>query len=440
MFSRVRSAERDAHRVTTANAQAIYPFVAESGLGGRGALIGIDLHGSAFTYDPFVLYEQRAISNPNLFVAGEVGSGKSSLVKTYLFRQAVFGRIPWVADPKGEYAPLARALGAEPIQLAPGGDVQLNPITRAAGWDGQLNLLRALAGGALERRLSPEEDAALREGLRALNAEPSEPVLPALVALLFKPTDAIAERLVTDRRELAERIRPVALGLQRLCEGDLRGMFDAPTTPGLRLDGPAVVLDLSRCSDSAALGLVMTCASAWQRAMIAKLHADAGDAPAAKVINVFDEAWRALAIPGVGEWLQASFKLSRRDGVQNVVVMHRLSDLAAAGAAGSRERELAEGLLHDASTRVIYRQVPDNVARTREVLGLSSVESELLPELDDGIGLWKVGSRSFLVQHRYSSIEAPLVDTDGAMLDKHREFEASERRNGGTRWSSGRGA
>jgi hypothetical protein len=163
----------------------------------------------------------------------------------------------------------------------------------------------------------------------------------------------------------------------------------------------------------------LTCASAWQRALVSKLPdaAERAGRPPAKVINVFDEAWRALAIPGIGEWLQSSFKLSRRDGVQNVVVMHRLSDLAAAGAAGSRERELAEGLLHDASTRVIYRQVPDNVARTREVLGLSTVESELLPDLDDGVGLWKVGSRSFLVQHRVTSIEAPLVDTDGAMLD-----------------------
>jgi type IV secretory pathway VirB4 component len=419
MLSRVRTAERDAHRATTANARAIYPFVAESGLGNRGALIGIDLHGAAFAYDPFVLYEQRVISNPNLFVAGEVGSGKSSLVKTYLFRQAVFGRIPWVADPKGEYAPLAHALGEEPIQLAPGGSVRLNPITREGGWDGQLTLSRALAGGALERRLEPEEDAALREGLRELNSQLADPVLPALVELLFSPTETIAEKLVTSRRELAERIRPVALALQRLCEGDLRGMFDGPTTPGLRLDGRAVVLDLSRCSNSSALGLVMTCASAWQRAMVSKLHDEAERAgrPPAKVINVFDEAWRALAIPGIGEWLQSSFKLSRRDGVQNVVVMHRLSDLAAAGAAGSRERELAEGLLHDASTRVIYRQVPDNVARTREVLGLSTVESELLPDLDDGVGLWKVGSRSFLVQHRVTSIEAPLVDTDGAMLD-----------------------
>jgi type IV secretory pathway VirB4 component len=419
MFSRVRAAERDAHRATTANARAIYPFVAESGLGNRGVLVGIDLHGAAFVYDPFVLYEQRVISNPNMVVAGEVGSAKSSLVKTYLYRQANFGRVPWVADPKGEYGPLALALGEEPIRLAPGGDVRLNAITREGGWDAQMTLARALSTGALERRLSPEEDGALREGLRELNTRLEDPVLPALVELLFSPTDAMVKKLMTSRRDLARRTRPVALSLQRLCEGDLRGMFDGPTTPGLRLDGRAVVLDLSRCWDSAAMGLVMTCASAWQRAMIEKLHAEAERAgrPPSKVINVFDEAWRALAIPGIGEWLQSSFKLSRRDGVQNIVVMHRLSDLDAAGPAGSRERELAEGLLHDAATRVIYRQVPDNVARTREVLGLSTVESELLPDLDDGVGLWKVGSRSFLVQHRITSVEAPLVDTDGAMLD-----------------------
>jgi len=243
-------------------------------------------------------------------------------------------------------------------------------------------------------------------------------VLPALVELLFSPPDHVAKELATSRHKLAKEIRTVALALRRLCNGDLRGMFDGPTTPGLRLDGKAVIVDLSGCSDSTVLGLVMTCVSAWQQAMITKLHADAErlGRPPAKVINVFDEAWRALAITGIGEWLQSAFKLSR-EGRQNIVVMHRLSDLTAAGSAGSRERELAEGLLHDASTRVIYRQVRDNVPRTSEALGLSSVEADLLPDLDDGVGLWKVGSRSFLVQHRYSSLEAPIVDTDGAMLD-----------------------
>lgn len=416
-----RLAERPGHRATTANAQAIYPFFGENGLGDGGVLIGTDVHGSAFTYDPFVLYKRRVVSNPNMFIAGEVGAGKSSLVKSYLFRQALFGRVPWIADPKGEYGPLAEALGVEPIRLIPGGDVRLNPVARDSGWDAQLNLLRALAAGALSRRLGPEEEGGVREALRLVNDDAIvEPTLPAIVELLFRPKSSMAERLVTTNRALGKATREVALGLQRLSEGDLRGMFDGPTTPGLRLDGRAVILDLSAFYDSSALGLVMTCASAWERGMITALHAEAEreQRPPRKMINVFDEAWRALAVLGVGEWLQAAFKLSRRDGVQNIVIMHRLSDLSAAGAAGSRERELAEGLLHDAQTRVIYRQVPDNVPMTRELLGLTSVEADLLPELGDGVALWKVGTRGFLVQHRLSAIERPIVDTDGRMTDR----------------------
>ena len=75
-------------------------------------------------------------------------------------------------------------------------------------------------------------------------------------------------------------------------------------------------------------------------------------------------------------------------------------------------------MLHDAQTRVIYRQVEDEVPRARELLGLTSLEAELLPELDPGVALWKVGSRSFLVQHRYSEYEAAIVDTDGRMRDR----------------------
>jgi type IV secretory pathway VirB4 component len=416
---RSRAGEHPGHRATTANAQAIYPFFTANGLGEGGVYIGTDAHGSAFTYDPFVLYERRIISNPNLLLIGEIGAGKSSLIKTYLYRQALFGRVPWIADPRGEYTVLAHALGVAPIRLAPGGDVRLNPVARDAGPEGQLNLLRALAAGALGRSLGPEEEGALRAALEDVNADQTaEPTLPAIVELLFAPSAAMAKRLHTTAKGLAERSRELALGVQRLCEGDLRGMFDGPTTPGLRLDGRAVVLDLSAFYTSAALGLVMTCASAWQRAAMQRLRveAEAAGRPVQKMINILDEAWRALAIPGVGEWLQGAYKLSR-DGMQNGTVMHRLSDLSTAGAAGSRERELAEGLLHDAGTRVSYRQTPDNVALTRERLGLTSVEADLLPELEDGVALWKVGSRSFIVRHRLSEVEAAIVDTDGRMID-----------------------
>ena len=41
------------------------------------------------------------------------------------------------------------------------------------------------------------------------------------------------------------------------------------------------------------------------------------------------------------------------------------------------------------------------------------------PPLEGGLrALWKVGVRGFLVQHRLSEHELPIVDTDGSMLDR----------------------
>jgi hypothetical protein len=74
----MRLAERPGHRATTAVAQAIYPFVAEGGLSARGVYLGRDLHGGSFVFDPFVLYERRLCTNPNMLVIGGVGSGKSA--------------------------------------------------------------------------------------------------------------------------------------------------------------------------------------------------------------------------------------------------------------------------------------------------------------------------------------------------------------------------
>src|SRR3954469_9933528 len=75
-----------------------------------------------------------------------------------------------------------------------------------------------------------------------------------------------------------------------------------------------VVLDLSAVYNSEAIGILMICAAAFQRAVINDLRdlAEAGEQGTRKIISV---------------------------------VIHRLSDLQAAGAACSRERALAEGLL-----------------------------------------------------------------------------------------------
>jgi hypothetical protein len=133
------------------------------------------------------------------------------------------------------------------------------------------------------------------------------------------------------------------------------------------------------------------------------------------VVVVVDEAWAILANLGVARWLQSSWKLSRAFGVSNIAVLHRLSDLTSAGATGSEQVGLAQGLLADSETRVVYAQPPGEVERAGDLLGLSSTEAELVPHLQRGVALWKVGGRSFLVQHRLSAVEGALVDTDASM-------------------------
>ncbi len=408
-----------AHRVTTAHLQAAYPFMSEGGLGGRGVYIGHDLFGGAFAYDPWELYASGVLSNPNTLIAGIVGKGKSALVKSYLLRQQVFGRRAVVLSPKpGEYDRLAEAMGATPISLYPGGSVRLNPLdpmiaaaeaSSMAIAQHRETLLVSLAEAAVRRSLEPEEVTAC--GLALAEARPDSNgvlTLPSVVDALLRPTKEAAESIAVDVETLARDGRKAGLALRRLVTGDLRGMFDAPTTPGVSLGGPLTVIDLSRMYNSPALGIIMLCANAWQQAAVSR--SDGG-----KWIVVSEEAWATLRYTSVARAMQESYKLARSYGVQNIIVLHRLSDLEATGAAGSETRTLAQGLLEDTETRVILNQPPGEVTSAIRLLGLTDAEAALLPTLPRARALWKIADRSFLVDHRLSRDEWPIIDTDARM-------------------------
>ncbi|HXN62786.1 MAG TPA: hypothetical protein VN886_20235 [Acidimicrobiales bacterium] len=428
-----------AHQVTTRNLGAAYPFIAEAGLGQRGVVIGDDLLGGSFVFDPFELYASGTVSNPNMVVFGQIGRGKSAFVKTFLWRQAVFGRRAWVVDPKGEYGDLAAAWGVRPVALRPGGAVRLNPLDPGPDGDGdggggggpdggqdatarrRMELLSSLASACLGRNLVPRERAALGVALVDACRDQTVPTVPMVVEALLSPSADAARSLRTELRDLLEDGRDVALELRRLVHGDLWGMFDGPTTPGLDLSAPLVVLDLSALYSSTALGVLMACATAWLQAALART-AVAGGGDGGPVTSgrgrfflVVDEAWAILSNLGVARWLQSSWKLSRAFGVSNVAVLHRVSDLRSVGASDSEQVALAQGLLADSETRVVYAQAPGELEAASELLSLSATETELLPQLRRGVALWKVGQRSFLVQHRLSAIERRIVDTDAAM-------------------------
>jgi type IV secretory pathway VirB4 component len=405
-----------AHRVSTAHLQVVYPGIAQDSLGSRGVYIGRDLHGGSFCYDPWELYERGDLTGPNMLVIGQIGRGKSAFVKTLVYRQLLFGRHAVLLDPKGENAVLCAAAGTVPIALRPGGAVRLNPLDAVndSNLDAQdvlqarVSLVAALLGAALDRSVTPDELVGVEAAIVDATVDRGMPTLRGVVDALLGPSHLAAERARTTLAALTDATRTAGLALRRLVDGDLRGMFDGETSGTVHLDDRLVSFDLSALYQSPALGVLMTCVAAWLQD---RLRATDGR----KRIVVIDEAWAVLGNLQTAEWLAASYKLARSHGVQYIAVLHRLSDLLAAGVEGSRQLKLARGLLSDSETVVAYSQPPSEIESTRSLLELNELEAEYLAQLPRAMALWKVGRRSFIVEHVLAYGERSIVDTDARM-------------------------
>lgn len=415
------------HRGTTANVCSVYPFSLSAGLGHRGVYIGSDLMtgGGGFCWDPFEAYDQHLTTNPNTWVLGEPGNGKSALVKALLYRMAGIwglgptGRFLTIVDPKGEYQSLAAALDLPIIRLAPGGSTRLNPLDPGPAIDAndleprvlhQAAMVGALVATILGRPLSPLEDAVTFAAVDHLARRPTTPTLADLAAVLSDPPEAIGQRVNRPVSQLARDNEAVIYALDKLLTRSLRGMFDGASTIHVDWDGPGLVLDLSAVHhDPDALPLVMVAATAWLQALMTSGRGR-------QRVQVLDEAWCLLGTRHTASYLQACWKLGRTYGVANIAIAHRPSDLAAQADDGTATAKIAAGLLADTATKVVLRQAPDQLAAAGELLGFTPAEQAVVGHLVRGRALWKIGAHTAVVHHHLApGEEIGLCDTDQSM-------------------------
>ncbi|OZB88079.1 MAG: ATP-binding protein [Microbacterium sp. 14-71-5] len=399
-----------AHRASSAVLAGAYPFLAPPCLD-QGVPVGVDVFsGGAFCFDPWTQYGDGTLTNPNVLLAGVIGQGKSALAKSLAIRSIAVGRSVYVpGDPKGEWGAVAEAVAGTVLRLGPGSPTRLNPLD-VIGADRQAlrsQLLAAVVSATLRRDLTAAEHSALDAALTQVQGRGTV-TLRDVVEALTTPDTRVAR---ADGLRLQDRVadgRDLVHGLRRLVVGDLAGLFDGPTTATLDPAAAMVVLDLSALgADDDALAIASTCAAAWVEGALASSTNPRW--------VIYDEAWRLLRHPGLIRRMQAQWKLSRAYGIANLLVLHRLSDLDAVGGRGSEIRALADGLLADCSTRIIYRQEADQLTAATRSLGLTEPERDVLPVLARGTGLWKLPGRSHVVQHVLLPFEEPLVDTDAAM-------------------------
>ena len=423
------------HRATTRHLASLYPCQTAAGLGPAGVYLGVDelAGGAAFCFDPFSLYTAGRLENPNLLIVGEPGFGKSAMVKCFLYRMigalgspgpagttAAGGRWAAICDPKGEYQPLAAALGLHTVRLYPGGPDRVNPLDAGPADTARpaelamrrTSMVNALLAAVLRRDLTPVEEAGTAAAVSQLAAGrlfDAEPTLVDVSRLLADPTEEMASEAGLPAGRLAEECASARLGLGRLLSRDLRGMFDGPSTVRIDWSGRGLVLDVSSIHhDPDALAVVMIPATAWLQALMADNRPDAP-----RKVQVIEECWAMLRHERVAFYLQSCWKLCRAYGVCNVAVAHRLSDLRSQADDGTATAKVAMGLLADTQTRVCFRQSPSQVAEATELLGLSAVAADLLPQLPRGAALWRAGETDALVRHVIGvGPEAAICDTD----------------------------
>lgn len=429
---RTRKIPATAHSAATS-----FPYVAGPALGADGVYIGTDQNGGgAFNFDPWELYAAELISGMSMMLFGQVGTGKSSLAKSFVVRQVQAGRKASVAsDSKGEWTVVAHAVGGSVIQVGPGLDTRLNPLdpgtrpsTDPAGmplddqaWASMVRTRRMSILGTLgkilaNRDLSPTERHVLSMALDAAVAQAGKEkrsvVIPDVIVELE------AQRRSAERME-SDAAAVVSMVMHRVTDGDLEGMFDGETTAKFDADAPMVSIDTSSLKGASpeAARVANACTAAWTEAMIT--NADSGQR-----IVVYEEGWDNISSEADLQRMVQSWKLARAYGIFNILILHKLADLDMSGDQGSRMEAMAKSLLADADVKVIYRQDSSALSVTMKELDLSDRERGVLKNLDKGVGLWRLGQASFQVQNELSVDELRLFDTDQRMTENdNREAE-----------------
>lgn len=385
---------------------SLLPGAGEVGFPATCPLLGVSRFGGVFSYNPFELYATKVINSPNGFVFGQIGKGKSALVKSYVARMFACGFSSIIFDPKGEYEPLGTHFGFAEVDFiteSRGVNPFINDLDGNRGIARELN--RELGIGAIEfvcnRDLNELEEVAVSQALVDLEGSLDFARFHQRLIEIDLEGGPIGWVGSYEQGTLAPIIATidVLLGANLVCRiGESRDL-DSLFSQGI------LVINLSNLFGTRMYSLGVTLVLAAIRSH--QMTSSSGP----KVVAI-DEIWALLADDRISRWLRSYWKLSRRLGIANLGVTHRLTDL---GGMSAGNREMGAGLLADSETVVGFSMSKSEAEYFCKELDLAPEIANILVRLEQGTAVWKVGNRVVLIDHYLTELEKSLFDSDAAM-------------------------
>jgi hypothetical protein len=387
---------------TTTQVCGLYPFAVSSGATPPGVPVGRNaLTAEPVGLDPSEWMREGLVSNTGMWIQGQPGIGKSTIVKRLMTGLVAFGFVAVVpGDVKGEYSALVEHLGGRVWRIGRGLH-SLNPLDagplRAALAQTQgterarlletirarrLSLLEALVVIVRRTEITVTErrllDVALDLAVTATERHgASEPTIPDVVRVLTNPPAELLDiTACADEREFRRYALDLLNTLGLLCKGAIRGMFDRPSSIRAELDSPALSLDISALDedDDEVVAAAMLSSWAWAAAVID------GSSALGRRRNVFrvqDELWRALRVaPGLVERSDRVTRLGRHRGEVSAQVTHSLDDLEALPTEADRAK--ARGMASRNGIMVLGGMADKELDGIRRVTPLTSQEAAIV--------------------------------------------------------------
>jgi hypothetical protein len=409
--------------------------------------------------DPLEWLNAGLVTNPGIFVLGQPGVGKSTIVKRLITGMTATGtKALIIGDTKPDYTRLVQFLGGQVIRAGRGMD-RINPLDsgplaaargRMTGAEAdklrleirgrRMSLLLALCALVRRNPLSNNEEVILGRAVDLLTDRlDRDPTVPDVLHLVEHGPDALVSAArAHDRPTYQRRVDQLVASLALLCEGSLAGTFDGPTTTPIELDAPAISVDISRvhAAGDTLLSAAMLCTWAWGFGAVdaAAVLTEHGLAPRRRWLGVMDELWRALrGASGLVDHADALTRLNRQRGMATIMVTHGLADLDALPT--KEDIAKAHGFMERCAIK-IFGAVPNSeLDRICQVVSLTGPERDLVagwaaPEgyatrgVHPGRGkyLIKNGERVGLpVSLHLMPDEVALYDTDTAVRDPETE-------------------
>jgi hypothetical protein len=449
------------YQATSAQACGLYPYVAGSGTPVAGTPVGRhQLSGEVVCLDPLAWLRSGLTTNPGVFVLGQPGTGKSTLVKRLLTGAVATGVTGLVlGDTKPDYSMLTEHLGGQVIRIGRGMD-RINPLdagplgaalarmtgTAAATlrWEvrsRRLSLLMALCTLIRGSAISNAEEVLLGRAVDLLDTR--HPAgLPPTVTDVLKVIEEAPETLLSAARcrdddGYRRQAGALIFTLDLLCTGSLAGVFDGQTSRPIDLSAPAVSVDLSRvdAAGDSLLTAAMLCTWAYGFGMAdaAAALTELGIAPRRPYMAVMDELWRALrGAAGLVEYADALTRLNRAKGMASIMITHSLADLDAL--ATEEDRAKARGFADRCAITVLAGLPPRELARVHQVTPLTGPEKELVVSWS-APDSWQPGARhpgrgKYLIktgQRLGIPVDMSLVGAERQLYDTDQAIRAAAR-------------